>query len=142
MANTILALVGMCGAGKTIVTDFYRQKGWKSVYFGEATMDELKSRGLEINEKNEKIVREELRKRHGMGAYAIINLQKIEDNLKRSNVIIDGLYSWSEYKILKEKFGDDLKVLAIFAPKKLRYERLSDRTVRPLTFKESQSRDY
>jgi dephospho-CoA kinase len=142
MANKILALVGMCGAGKSVVTEYYKSKGWTSVYFGEATIDEINRRGLEINEKNEKTVREDLRKQHGMGAYAVVNLPKIEKQLESSNVIIDGLYSWSEYKFLKGKFGDNLSVLAIFTPKQLRYERLSKRLVRPLTFEESESRDY
>lgn len=131
----------MTGSGKSIVTDYFKEKGYLSVYFGGATLDELKKRGLEVNEKNEKLVREDLRKQHGMAAYAIINLPKIEAALSQGNVIVDGLYSWSEYKVLKEKFGDNFEVIAIYTPRKLRYERLAKRVVRPLTNEEAFNRD-
>ncbi len=140
--NKVIALVGMCGSGKSVVSDFYKEKGWPYVYFGGVTMDELKRRGLEVNEKNEKFVREDLRKIHGMAAFAILTLPKIEEGLKNSHVICDGLYSWSEYKILKEKFGDDLIIVAVYAPPKLRYDRLAKRQIRPISHEDSKKRDY
>lgn len=142
MNHKVIALVGMAGAGKSVVSDFFEVKGFASVYFGAVTREEVARRDLELNEKNEKMVREELRAKHGMAAYAILNLPKIEKALERGGVIIDGLYSWSEYKVLKEKLGDDLVVLAVFTPRHLRYERLSKRKIRPLTLEECGSRDY
>jgi dephospho-CoA kinase len=41
------------------------------------------------------------------------------------NVVIDGLYSWAEYKILKEKFNNTMKVVCIHAAPDIRYKRLS-----------------
>jgi dephospho-CoA kinase len=140
--NKIVALVGMCGTGKSVVADFFEKRGYQAIYFGAVTIEEVKKRELPVNEQNEKQVREELRATYGMGAYAILNLPKIEEALLRNNVIIDGLYSWSEYKILKEKFGDDLFVISIASPLKDRYERLRTRKVRPLTNEEARSRDY
>ena len=52
-----------------------------------------------------------------MGAYAIKNLPKIDNYLKEGNVVGDGLYSWDEYKILKDKYGDQLIVIRIHAHK-------------------------
>jgi dephospho-CoA kinase len=77
-----------------------------------------------------------------MAAFAVLNLPKIEEALKKGNVIVDGLYSWSEYKVLKEKFGTGLSVLAVFTPIKDRYYRLSIRDIRPLSEEEARSRDY
>ena len=37
-------------------------------------------------------------------------------------MVIDGLYSWDELKILQEEFGENFKVIAILTDKKLRYE--------------------
>ena len=142
MANKVLALVGMCGAGKSVVTDYFTEKGYSCVYFGKCTMEEMQKRDLEINEENEKKVREELRKQYGMGVYAVLNLPKIEEALTLGNVIIDGLYSWSEYKVLHEKFGGNLVVLSVFTPRKMRYERLSIRGFRALTPEEAKKRDY
>lgn len=139
--NKIIAIVGMCGSGKSIANDFFVKKGFKSIYFGGVTIDKLKENNLEINETNEKMMRESLRKEYGMGAYAVVLLPKIEEYLKDGNVILDGLYSWDEYKILKDKFKENLIVLSIIVDKNIRYERLKGRKIRPLTNKEAESRD-
>ena len=116
--NKIIAIVGMCGSGKSIATEYYEKLGFKKVYFGGVTLEKLKESNLEINEKNERYMREHLRKEYGMGAYAIISLPIIKEYIKESNVIIDGLYSWDELKILKSEFNDDLCVLGIVVNKK------------------------
>ncbi len=137
----IIAIVGMCGSGKSVATEYYEKLGFKKIYFGGVTLDKLKEANLQINEKNEKYMREYLRKEYGMGAYAKILLPKIEEYSKNSNVILDGLYSWDELKILKDKFNDNLHVLAIVVDKDYRYKRLEERDVRPLTKEEAVSRD-
>ena len=143
MKEKIVAIVGMCGSGKSVAGERLEQLGFAKVYFGGLTIDEVKRRGLEVNEQNERAVREELRRTHGMGAFAVLSLPKIQAFIdKGQRVLIDGLYSFSEYKILKEKFGDGLLVIAIFTPRALRYERLAVRDVRPLTREEAVSRDY
>jgi dephospho-CoA kinase len=139
--NKIIAVIGMCGSGKSEAVKIFTENGHKKVYFGEVVMDEIKRLGLEVNEKNERTVRENLRKELGMGAMAVKSLLKIENSISGSNVVIESLYSWEEFKIIKEKFGDSFKLLTIYTTKELRYERLSKRPVRPLTFEESQSRD-
>ncbi len=55
--------------------------------------------------------------------------------------MLDGLYSWSEYKILKELLGKDLIVLAVVTNNQIRKDRLKNRTVRPLTSEQVDSRD-
>ena len=131
----------MCGSGKSEAVKFFETHGYMKVYFGEVVIDEVKTLGLEVNEKNERSVRENLRKEFGMGAMAIKSLPKIENFIISSNVVIESLYSWEEFKIIKEKFGNSFKLLTIYTTKDLRYERLSKRRVRPLTNRESQSRD-
>jgi dephospho-CoA kinase len=139
----IVATVGLCGSGKSVVGDYLEKKGCSKIYFGTLTLEEVKKRGLELTEENERKVREELRQEYGMGAYATLNLSKIEERLKKGDkVLIDGLYSFAEYKILKEKYNGSLFILAVFTPRELRYERLSKRKHRSLTRYEAVSRDY
>ena len=126
--NRFIAIVGMAGAGKSIVADELIKSGYSFFRFGQITMDILKERKLEVSEANERSIRESVRKEHGMGAYAILNMPKIDALLKSGNVVGDGLYSWSEYKILREKYGGQLIVLAVFAPPETRYERLEKRS--------------
>mgnify|MGYP001554843273 CR=1 FL=1 len=137
----IVALVGLCGSGKSEASKYFLDDNYEKVYFGGITIEEVKRRGLEVNEANERTVREELRDKHGMAAYAVLSLPKIEKAISEGkNVLIDGLYSWSEYKILKDKFTE-LKVVSIYTNPELRYHRLSIREVRPLTKEQAMSRD-
>jgi len=149
--NKIIFIVGMTGSGKSIVSDELVANGLGFLRFGQITLDKIKEQNLEINEANEKKIREGLREEYGMGAYAILNIPKFDELLKTSSVVGDGLYSWSEYKILKEKYKDRMHVIAVYAPPQLRYERLEKRTMeqkdktmrfRPLGAKQARSRDY
>ena len=103
--NKIIAIVGMCGSGKSIASDYYEEKGFEKIYFGGVTLDKLKEQNLEITPENEKMMREKLRSEYGMGAFALLLLDKIEEAQKNNNVVLDGLYSWDEFKILKDRFN-------------------------------------
>lgn len=148
--NKIVFVVGMAGSGKSMVSDELVKKGFAFLRFGQITLDKIKQDGLEVNEANEKKTREGFRKEHGMGAFATLNIPKFDELLKKSNVVGDNLMSWSEYKILKEKYGELMYVIAVYAPAKLRYERLENRAVekdekqrfRSFTQKEARARDY
>ncbi|MFC2018629.1 dephospho-CoA kinase, partial [Chloroflexota bacterium] len=96
---------------------------------------------LELNEGNERRVRELLRQEYGMNAYALLNLPKIDLARKGSDVVIDGLYSWEEYLFLKAHLKKDFYVVAVTASPKTRYRRLSIRLKRGLTPQISASRD-
>lgn len=149
--NRFIALVGMAGSGKSIVADELIRRGYQFFRFGQITIDILKERGMEVNEVNERAIREGVRKEHGMGAYAILNMPKIDGFLQQGHVVGDGLYSWSEYKLLKEKYGDQLTVIAVYAPPALRYSRLAQRKPKPgdkdvrdrqMTPEQARSRDF
>jgi len=137
----IIAIVGMCGSGKSVASDYLVEKGYKKIYFGGVTMEKLKENNMEITPENEKYMREKLRKDLGMAAYAKILLPRIMEYAESSDVVLDGLYSWDELVILKEKLGDKLNVIAIIADRKLRYSRLNIREIRPLTNEEAEARD-
>lgn len=137
----VVAIVGMPGAGKSVVARIFEANGFVRVRFGDITDEEVRRRGLELNEQNERSVREQLRKEHGMVAYARLNLPRIDAGLKRSDVVIDGLYSWEEYIFLKKYYGDSLSVVVVWAPPKTRYGRLKDRSNRRLAPEEAAERD-
>ncbi|MGA2367804.1 MAG: AAA family ATPase [Dehalococcoidia bacterium] len=138
----LVALVGMPGSGKSEVARVFESSGYKRIRFGDITDEEVGKRGLELNERNERSVREDLRKKYGMPAYAVLSLPKIEAALKTSDVVVDGLYSWEECKYLKDKIRGNLNLVAVWSPPALRYRRLQDRKVRPLTEKQAKARDF
>ena len=119
----------------------FQDRGFTTVRFGDITDDEVKKRGLELNEANERQAREALRKEYGMDAYAKLSLPRIEDALKTSDVVVDGMYSWEEYLFLKEYYGGNFIVVAVWSSPKARYARLGKRKIRPLTPQEGASRD-
>lgn len=139
--NKIIAVIGMCGSGKTEAVKFFEKNGYEKVYFGEVVMNEMKSKGLDINEKNERETREALRKEFGMGAMAVKSIARINELYEKGNVVIESLYSWEEHKIIKQKFGIAFKLLCIYTTKEIRYKRLGDRPIRPLSRIEAESRD-
>lgn len=137
----VVSIVGMPGAGKSVVSRVFEKSGFTRVRFGDLTDEELARHGLPLNEKNERDVREALRKEHGMAAYAKLNLTRIDLALKNSNVVIDGLYSWEEYVLLKSYYSDRFYVMAVWTSPKTRYARLANRPHRSLMVQEAAERD-
>ena len=138
-----LALVGMPGAGKTLCARHLELRGFFQFRFGGIVVDEVVRRGLVINPENERIVREEFRRNEGMAAIALRALPHLKAALaSHTSIIIDGLYSFSEYKILSPELGASMVVVAIVSSRALRYERLTSRVDRPLTVHEAETRDY
>ncbi|MFC1970599.1 AAA family ATPase [Chloroflexota bacterium] len=137
----VLSIVGMAGSGKSEVARIFQENGFTTVRFGDVTDEEVKNRGLELNEENERHIRELLRREHGMDAYARLNLPRIESALKDSDVVIDGLYSWEEYAFLKDYYNKDFIVVAVWVSPATRYSRLVNRSRRGLTTGEAVSRD-
>ncbi len=122
----ILAVVGMAGSGKGEATKYLKAKlNAPNVYFGEPTFERIKKEGLELTYANERKVREMIRKEIGMDAYAKLSLPMINEYLKTNDVVlVESLYSWQEYKLMKEQFVDKFMVLAIFASPEIRFQRL------------------
>lgn len=137
----LIAIVGMAGSGKGTCSD-YLEQNYPVVHFGKMVVEEVEKRGLEINEANERIVREDLRKQHGPTVMAMLAEQRIAElSPFHDIVIIDGLYSWDEYKFFEQKYDDRFTVIAVFTPRKDRYERLTRRGYRSLNEEEAKARD-
>jgi dephospho-CoA kinase len=137
----VVAIVGMTGSGKSEVARIFERRGFAKIRFGDITDAEVKKRGLKLNEDNERRIREALREEHGMDAYAKLNLPRIDAARRSSDVVVDGLYSWQEYTLLKSHYGEDFGVVAIYASPKTRYARLAERASRGLSREEAVRRD-
>lgn len=139
----ILAFVGLPGAGKTTAVDYFTEKGFPKVYFGGVVFEAMKEEGIEITPENEKEFRTRFREEHGKDV--VVN--RIVDQIKhladagQHRIIADGLYTWTEYKVLKQAFPGELILAAVVAPRHLRYHRLSERPIRPFTSSEAYDRD-
>lgn len=138
-----LALVGMPGAGKTLCARHLESRGYYQFRFGGIVEDEVVRQGLAVTPENERTVREKFRADEGMAAIAKLALPHLKTALQtHTSIVIDGLYSFSEYKLLRQDLGTDMVVVAIVCPRWLRYERLAARPIRPLTPQQAEERDW
>ena len=139
--NKIIAVVGMCGSGKSIATEILEKEGWHKVYFGGVTYKKMAEEGIERTPDSERIFREKLREQYGPECYAKLLLPEIEEAVKTKNVVLDGLYSWYEYKFLKEHLKENFKLLCIVVDKNVRYDRIAVRPERPFDNEKAIERD-
>ncbi|MBQ3309590.1 dephospho-CoA kinase [Candidatus Saccharibacteria bacterium] len=139
----IVAIVGMSGSGKSVAVDYLTALGYPKVYFGGMILKGLEKAGLEVNEQNEKNFREQIRKTEGKDWVVRQVIDEVYDLMRagQKRIVLDGVYSWTEYKTLKHEFPGMLTFIAIVVNKKLRHKRVGKRQVRPLTVDEVNSRD-
>lgn len=139
--HQIIAIVGMAGSGKSVASSYLEKKGYERIHFGNIIIDQLRGEGLELNPKNEKMVRERLRKERGMGILAELLLPTIREKLKNKNIVLDSLYCWEEFLILQKEYSKNMKLIGILTDKEMRYERMKNRKYRPFSYQEAKERD-
>lgn len=141
----ILAIVGMSGSGKSVVVDYLAAKGYPKVYFGGMIYKEMEKRGIARTEDGsaEQKFREEIRETEGKDWVVRQVIAETKDLIAagQKRIILDGVYSWTEYKILKKEFPKTLTFIAIVVDKKLRYDRVAKRPGRSFDAKAIRERD-
>lgn len=141
----IVALVGLAGSGKSSAVEYLTEKGYPKIYFGGILYKEMVKAGIRPGDWGpEQKFREELREKEGKGVIAKRAVQEAQNliNAGQRHIVLDGLYSWSEYKVLKHEFPGELTVIAIVIPKHLRYQRMANRPERPMSAREIDERDW
>ncbi|PID32743.1 dephospho-CoA kinase [Candidatus Saccharibacteria bacterium] len=140
----LIVFVGLAGSGKSSAVEHLTAKGYPKVYFGGVILDEVARRGLEPTQANEKPIREELRAKEGKDFIAKRIISQIHDLIEagQHKIVVDGLYSWTEYKAMKHAFPGQITMIAIVAPKHLRKQRMAKRPHRPLSADQVDQRDW
>lgn len=139
----IMAFVGLTGAGKSTAVDHFTEKGFPKVHLGNMLYEIMAERGIAKGEENEKSFRLAIREEQGSEVFARRAIDQVNDlaDAGQHRVIIDGIYSWDEYKAVRHAFPGELKVVAVVAPKHQRYHWLENREDRPQTQQISMERD-
>ena len=111
----IIALVGLAGSGKSSAVEYLTKKGFPKVYFGGVIYKAMEEAGIEPTWDNQQKFREEIRQREGKDFVIRRVIKNIRDliNAGQNKIVLDGLYTWSEYKILKHEFPGQVVVIAI-----------------------------
>lgn len=127
----ILAIVGMSGSGKSVLVDYLTNKGYPKVYFGGMIYKEMEKRGIERTEdgESEKKFREMIRETEGKDWVVRQVISETKDLISagQKRIVLDGVYSWTEYTTLKHEFPRCLTFIAIVVNKDLRYARVANR---------------
>lgn len=130
----ILAIVGMSGSGKSVMVDHLTAKGYPKVYFGGMIYKEMEKRGIARTEdgESEKEFREMIRETEGKDWVVKQVIAETKDLIAagQKRIILDGVYSWTEYKTLKHEFPKCLTFIGVVVDKKLRYARVAERKER------------
>lgn len=127
----ILAIVGMSGSGKSVAVDYLTAQGYPKVYFGGMIYQEMAKRGIARTEdgESEKKFREMIRQTEGKDWVVRQVISEVKDLVAagQKRIILDGVYSWTEYKTLKHEFPGCITFLAVVVDKQLRYDRVAKR---------------
>ena len=140
----IIALVGLAGSGKSSAVEYLTEKGFPKIYFGGVIYKAMDEAGIEKTWDNQQQFREEIRRCEGKDFVIKRVIKNIHDliNAGQNKIVLDGLYTWSEYKFLKHEFPGQVVVIAIVTPKYLRYQRMAKRIERPMQPHEVDQRDW
>ncbi len=140
----ILAVVGMSGSGKSTAIEYLTDKNVPKVYFGGVIYKAMEEAGIERKPDLERIFREEIREREGKDFV----VKRVVEETRRlieagqRRIVLDGMYSWTEYRVLKKEFPKEMTVVAVILPKELRHKRVAERPDRPFNAKEINERDW
>lgn len=140
----ILAFVGLAGSGKTSAVEYVTAKGYPKIYFGGIIYKAMKEAGIEVTWESQEKFREEIREREGKDFVVKRAIKEARDLIRagQKHIMLDGLYTWSEYRILKHEFPGELTVVAVVTSKRLRKLRMARRPERPMTGEEIDQRDW
>lgn len=140
----IVAFVGLAGSGKSAAVEYLTQKGIPKIYFGGVIYKAMQEAGIDITWESQKQFREDIRKKEGNDFVVKRAIKEAHDLIAagQHRIVLDGVYSWSEYKILKHEFPAAMTVIAIVTPKHERKARMTKRAERPMTPQEVDERDW
>lgn len=141
----IIAFVGLAGSGKSSAVEYLTTKGYPKIYFGGILYKAMREAGLTPGDWDaEKHFRVEIREREGKDFVVKRVVQEANDLIAagQKRIVLDGLYSWTEYKILKTAFPGEMTVIAVVTPKHVRKQRMAKRPERPMTPQEVDARDW
>lgn len=135
----ILVTTGMPGSGKEEFLKICAARGAKIVRMGDIVRDKAKEFGLDLSDASVGTLANDERKRYGMDIWAKRTIPFVGGEL----LVVDGTRGPDEIKAFKIAFGEDLKVVAIHASPRTRFERLKTRARpdQPTTWEEFDHRD-
>jgi len=123
----IIAFTGMPCSGKSEAVKIAKEMDIPVIRMGDMVWEEVRNRGLSLNEKNVGLIANQMRKDLGMDIWAKKTLDKISQIDKTKQIIIDGIRNIEEIETFKKKLGNDFILIAVTTSDKTRQKRFLNR---------------
>ena len=139
-SKTVLVIVGMPGAGKSLASRVMKDSGIPVFVSGDIIRSEARKRGLKFTRANLGKLMMKIRKEEGMGAVAKRLIPMVQ-KAGAKFVVYEGARSVEEIDELRPKFN--VITIAIHASRKARFQRLQrrGRSDRPRSWADFAERD-
>ena len=123
-----VAVCGMPGSGKSIISDTARRLQWSIRSMGDVVRSEVERLGLDHSAEVTGRVATDLRESHGLTVIADrLAIQINEDLMAGRSVLVDGVRSPVELKRLTQIVGLRPLLIAVTADASIRWQRLKER---------------
>jgi dephospho-CoA kinase len=119
----IVAFTGMPFSGKTEAVKVAEDMKFPVVRMGDFVWDEVKKRGLKMNDKNVGNIANQMRNKFGKDVWALKTIDKIKSMDKTRYIVIDGVRNIEEIDTFKRELGKNFIVIAVEVPEIIRWER-------------------
>jgi len=124
LPKTVIVVVGMPGAGKSEVSNFYKEQGLPMFRTGDVFREEVVARGLELNIENSEKISRQLREEMGQDVAARVVMDKIL-KLKDKLICIEGPRDMGELAYIARL--SRLVLVVVRADEDARFRRLVSR---------------
>jgi dephospho-CoA kinase len=135
----LIVIAGMPGAGKEEFVTVARTKGYQVVRMGDVVREFASKTAVGVSDKGVGGFANEERQKFGYDIWA----KRCVDRVESERTIIDGSRGVMELKVYQERFGKDIKLVAIHSSPSSRYPRLvrRGRDDAPKNIREFNARD-
>ena len=133
----VIGITGTLCSGKGVVKDLLSRKlNCYTVSLSSIIRAELERKQKDFNRKILQDQGNELRRKYGADILARLAIDYMQRD--KEAIIIDGIRNPAEVKYLRKEFGKNFVLIAVDAPKKIRFERMVRRARRddPKTWEE------
>ncbi len=119
---TIIGVTGTLCSGKGTITEYFKQKGFETISLSDILREEAKLNNIELTRENLQNLGNQIRSKHGIGALAILALEKMKN---KENLVIESIRNPGEIEELRK--NKNFFLIAVDAPREVRIERLLKR---------------
>ena len=142
----VIGITGMACSGKSLAAQYLVRKGFEKVEMGDIIREEMKKKKIRITNKSIRGFSLLLRKKFGNDVVARLTLRELRK--KNGNIVISGLRGIGEIEYFRKRLKH-FYVIALTAPKSLRYKRLKARgrdddpkNIKEFEFREAKEKRY